>query len=297
MSIQPSTISIGSQLLLGDDDVFDVEWGFESIEGWHSGPGVNVEQVQRTVSHGQFAQAGHRTGRTISLTGWCAADDRLSVVSALNRLAAVLGDGGFDTFTFTDSDFGSLHTEVQLLGLDVDWRGTVAGVPRYQLQILAPSPYKFGATSSASTGFYNVPDGVGLVFDLFPTPPTGGSLDFNTASVVSGIATVENPGTAAASVVVSVAGPTPDGGFVITDLSTGKRLRWLGDVVPAGSTLVFDGRDGTVVIDGVADRSGDAIIEAWPVVPAGGDLSLLIDFVVPGTSTAVMTVECEATYW
>lgn len=281
----PAQITIDS-LVLGALDG-DVAWGFESIDGWHNGPGVQVDQEQRIVSHGQFGQPGHRTGRTITVNGWVLGDTRGPVAAALRELDAVLADGQFSTFTVDDVDEGVLSATVQLLDrLQVDWSTPTEA--RFQIQLLAPDPYRYGAVSSDSTGFAMDAVGAGLVFPLFP----GGVLDFG-ALGDPGIASVSNAGTASASVVFRVAGPAD--GFTITDTTTGKRVTYLGDL-PAGSELVLDGRDGSVVIDGVADRSGDTVVEAWPVLGAGQSRDFLFA-PLGGTTAAVLTTETTATYW
>lgn len=135
------------------------------------------------------------------------------------------------------------------------------------------------------------PVGAGLVFNLFPSP---GTLDFG-AQGSTGSLTVFNAGNAPASVKFTVTGPTPDGGFVIVDAATCKTITYLG-AVPDGSTFVLDGSDGSVVIDGIADRLGDTVVEAWPTVGAG--MSRDFSFTSLGATTAsVLTAEVTATYW
>lgn len=264
-------------------------WEFTSIDGWHDGPSTFVEQDQR-ISHGQFAQPGRRGGRTITVRGKLAAEDRALVADGIDRLNALLADGGFGTFEFVDRTQGSRWAMVQLLGAPLPaWSG--GPIAFYQLQLLAPGSYKFGATSSDSTAFGSAPVGAGLVFNLFGSPST---LNFG-AQGTTGTVTISNDGTAPASVKFTVAGPTPVGGFEIVDVSTGKRITYLGSV-PSGSELVLDGATGTVVIDGTADRLGDTIVDAWPQIPAGGSRDFLFN-PLGGSTAALLTAECIATYW
>lgn len=287
INLLPAEITIDTLVLRSDDG--ELQWGFESIEGWHNGPGIDVDQVQRVVSHGQFAQVGHRTGRTITVNGWVLGTTRAPVAGALRDLDAVLADGGFSTFTVHDDDEGTLTTTVQLLDrLQVDWTSPTEA--RFQIQLLAPDPYRYGETTSDSTSFAMDAVGTGLVFPLFPD----GVLDFG-ALGDPGTATVSNAGTATASVIFRVTGPGPTAGFRITDTTTGKSITYLGSL-PAGSELVLDGRDGSVVIDGIADRSGDTLVEAWPTIPAGGQRDFLFE-PLSGSTAAVLTAEATATYW
>lgn len=264
-------------------------WEFKTIDGWTNGPGVNVDQQQRIVDHGQFFQRGHRTGKTISIVGWIKGP-RALIAEAIDRLNAVLADGEQGLFQFTDVSLGLRWTYVQLLGAPViPWDGSPTC--KYQLQLLASDPYKYGATSSASTPFGAAPVGAGLVHPLHGGP----SLDYGAQGSTGGV-TISNAGTAPAPVVFTVTGPTPAGGFVIVDNTTGKTITYLGGAVPAGSTIVFDGSDGSVLIDGYADRLGETIVQAWPLVPKQSSRDFT--FIPIGAATAaVLTAECIATYW
>lgn len=268
-----------------------VEWRFEKAPGWLDGVGNDVDQTQRIVTHGQFGQPGHRTGRLFTITGRIYAPREL-MPDAIDRLNAILADGGFGRFEFHDRIEGERWTTVQLGPNSIratPWDGSPSFA--YQLELLSPSSFKYGTTSTATAVFAMDPVGAGLVFPLFPAPST---LDFG-AQGTTGTATVTNPGKAPATVRFTVDGPTPDGGFMITDTSTGKTIAYLG-AVPLGSQLVLDSATGTVTIDDVADRGGDTIVQAWPTVPAGGSRDFLFT-PIGGNTAAVLTAECVATYW
>ena len=287
---RPTQVIVDGFEFNGIDDN-GVRWRFDKLVGWHSGAGVDVVQEQRIVDHGQFGQPGHRRGKVLALSGRIEAADRALIQPALDSLNAVLADGGFGVLEYVDRTAGSRTTTVQLLvEPDVTWNGGPLAL--FQIQFLQTDPYKYGAVSTDSTGFSQTPEGAGLVFDLFEPSD---SLSWGVA-VDPGILTVTNPGTAEASVVFTVAGPTPAGGFHVVDLLTGSRITYLGGAVPSGSEVVLDGHDGTVVIDGVADRSGDTVVEAWPQVSPGGSRSFLFESVA-GFSAAILTASCDATYW
>lgn len=84
----------------------------------------------------------------------------------------------------------------------------------------------------------------------------------------SAIITMDNPGTADTWATHMVDGPVL-GGFEILDIPTGRRLRWTGDI-PEGLALTIDTRTGTVLLDGVADRSNLLTVRQWAPVPVGG---------------------------
>lgn len=293
----PAKIEIEGLLpTLNSTDEDGVEWVFDTIQGWTGGAGVEVDRQQRTFGHGEFAQPGRRTGRPITVGGWVYCADDTMVARATDTLAAALADGSFGVLTVTDDRLGPRWAHVQLVGtIDDDW--SKPNLYEFQLQLLAPEPYKYGALSEASTGLFDADfDGQGLVFDgASTTLAFEPSLDFGATPVDSGSISLENVGTAAANVRFVVEGPTPDGGFAITDQQTGLSIFYYG-VVLAGNTLVLDGRNGSILLNGTTDRYGDALVEAWPTIPPGSTRDFLF---VPlaDTSAATLTGSAYATYW
>lgn len=291
MNLSPGTISVGG-LTLNQFDTPDIEsevlWLFDDVDGWHDGASVEVDSQARVISHGQFGQAGRRGGRTITVSGNMVAPDRAQAGDAVDVLSSVLAGGEFGRFDFHDVDQGWRWTMVQLAATpDIAW--DTEKHFRFQLQFLAPDSYRYGQTSSASVGFA-ASSGSGAVFDAFPD----GVMDFGPLPDF-GTLSVQNPGSAAAAPVFTVSGPSPSAGFVITDVSTGRRITYLG-VVPDGSVLTLDGSDGSVLLDGVADRLGDALVEAWPVVPARSTRTFLFE-PLSGATSAQLTASVVATYW
>lgn len=94
-----------------------------------------------------------------------------------------------------------------------------------------------------------------------------GFLDFGLQGE-SALIVMDNPGNAETWAVHVIDGPVVDG-FEIVDIPTGRRLRWVGDI-PEGMSLTIDTRTGSVLLDDVADRSGQLVVREWAPVPPGG---------------------------
>lgn len=290
MILSPGTIAVGG-LVLNDSpapDEYEVLWTFDDVDGWHDGPSVSVESQARGIGHGLFGQVGSRGGRTITVTGDMVAPDRALAADSVDQLTSLLAGGVFGRFDFYDADQGWRWADVQIAATpDLAWETELHC--RFQLQFIAPDAYRYGQTSTASVGFA-ASSGSGMVFPLFPN----GVMDFGPLPDF-GTLTIQNPGTADASPVFTVSGPSPSAGFTITDVGTGRSITYFG-VVPAGSTLTIDSSTGAVVLDGVADRFGDALVEAWPVVPARSSRSFLFE-PLSGATSAQLTASVVATYW
>ncbi|WNO26037.1 minor tail protein [Arthrobacter phage Wildwest] len=120
---------------------------------------------------------------------------------------------------------------------------------------------------------------------------SGGVLDFGPAGA-PGTVTLENAGTADSAPVFTVSGYAP--GFTITEVSTGARLIYTGTVL-AGQTLVINAADGSVLLDGYADRSAFLSRREWTRVPGRGRNTYL--FESPGNDGASLTLGVKPAWW
>lgn len=291
MILSPGTIAVGGLTLNETEmpDESDMLWLFDDVDGWHDGPSVEFDSESRVLANGQFGQPGRRGGRMITVSGNLIAPTRAQAADGVDRLAAVLADGDFGRFDFYDIDQGWRWAMVQIAATpDVSW-ATEKRV-KFQLQFFSPDAYRYGQTSTASVGFAAA-SGSGMVFDLFNPD---GFLNFGPLPSF-GTLTVQNPGTAPSSPLFTVTGPTPAEGFTITSVATGKRITFLGSV-PDGSVLALDPSDGSVLLQGVADRLGDTLVEAWPVVPPRSVAEFLFEPLGSATS-AELTTSVLATYY
>ncbi|QIG58495.1 minor tail protein [Arthrobacter phage DrSierra] len=131
---------------------------------------------------------------------------------------------------------------------------------------------------------------------LGTTPPTSstgtsGVLDFGAAGS-PGTVTLENVGTADSAPVFTVSGYAP--GFTITEVSTGARLIYT-ETVLDGQTLTIDAADGSVLLDGYADRSAYLIRREWTRVPGRNRYTYL--FESPGNDGASLTLGVKPAWW
>lgn len=284
-----ATIEVGGLTFNATDDL-GVMWLVETIKGWHDGPSVSFEQTPRLVDHGVFGSPGRRGGRTVTLAGSIFGQNRTDVGEAVDRLAALLADGGYGRFEFHDDNQGTRWTDVQIAATpDIEW--LTATDVEYQVQLFSPSAIKYGQKAVGSTGFAETPYGVGLRFPMF----LPGHLDFGEKMPSIGSVTLRNHGTAPGTPVFTVTGPTPSAGFVITDIGTGRRIRYFG-TIPVGSALTIDARRGVVLLNGVADRSYEAVIDGWPTVPPRTTRDFLFES-LGAHATAILSAEMDAPYW
>lgn len=281
----PVALTVGD-IELTADPTHTVDWGLEKLDGWYESSDLSTPGERRSNAHGRFAQPGFADGKSIIVEGFVRSSNRTFLTDAMETISATLADGTFGKLEVFDEDEGYRWAMVQRSGRP-QYTFLNSRIVRFQLQFLAPDAYRYGQTSTATVGFA-ASSGSGAVFPAFPD----GVMDFGPLPDF-GIVSIQNPGTADASPVFSVAGPTP--GFVITDVRTGKRNTFM-SLVPDGQTLTVDTSDGSVLLEGVADRSGDALVEAWPVVPARSVSEFLFE-PLGGATSALLTASVVATYF
>lgn len=122
----------------------------------------------------------------------------------------------------------------------------------------------FDGDTVASDKAYSWTGSTGDSFsEEYATVGSGGYLDFG-ENGTPGTVTLENVGTADTAPVFTISGYAP--GFTITEVSSGARLVY-SDTVAAGQTLVINAADGSVLLDGYADRSPYLTRREWTRVP------------------------------
>lgn len=102
----------------------------------------------------------------------------------------------------------------------------------------------------------------------------GGALNFGVPGS-DGTVTLTNVGTADTTVKAIAFGPAPEG-FTITEVETGRRLVYVG-AVPAGQELAIDGKDGSVLLEGYAERSALLTVREWFTLPGRTSRKYLVE--------------------
>lgn len=258
-----------------------------SLEGWFSPAGTRREGTNRLWAHGTFSERGWRDQRVITLGGHIVTETRADAANMTDTLSAALADGTAGKFIVNDADLGYREANVYITGTPtVNWNGGVDIF--FMIDMVAPDPRKYGQPLTATT-LASAPGG-GLGFDLFATDDAG-VLDFGDAGE-DGTVTLENIGTADTAPIFTISGYAP--GFTITDVATGARLIYT-ETIQAGQTLTINAADGSVLLDGYADRSAYLIRREWTRVPPRTRSTYL--FESPDNIGASMTLGVTPAWW
>ncbi|MEU0675484.1 hypothetical protein ABZ330_21835 [Streptomyces sp. NPDC006172] len=235
-----------------------VDWAVEDLTGWRASPATTVQVTQKPAGHGGWATGRPRlTPRQMELRIFIAAPTPDAMDTAYERLLAAVSTGPV-VLQVTEGEL-TRQTVVYRNGdvlpvAESDYEAT------YSVPLIAPDPRRYG--DEVLTELYLPSSTGGLTFPItFP-------ISFG-ATVISGTARLDNPGTIAAPLRLVVYGPVSQPQITVTDDAGGTwTLAYSGDVA-AGDWLDIDTEAATVLYNGQASRrsllSGD-----WPAVPAGG---------------------------
>lgn len=271
--------------------------GLSEVEGWEELPPQRRVRIKRPSQHGTMGFAPTSEDRTIRAAGQCS--------SPAERDALLIELGALFTYASPDGRAEDLTIEKAGRALSVRayltrYQAIVTselwsmGMFRWQAEWVADDPLRYGPRISAPTSF---PVAVGgLRWPLYSNGAgvNVGALDYGPVST-TGRLLLANPGTAAAAIQHEVVGPVDAAGFEIIEIGGSGRLVYEGPV-PAGSTLLLDGGNGAVLMDGYADRGDVLTSRVWPVAARKSSVEL---FFRPrgSTSAATLTSSLAPAYW
>lgn len=286
MTIQtsPSLVAIGAMIFGNVDDTL-TGWVYTDIQGWYSGPGVRAAFTPRTFDHGSFDAPVFRDVRTVTLAGTYVGSSYSDAVAQATALTGLLADGSAGTIT-VDGISATVRIGIEPT---YSWVGDAAF--NFQISFIAVDPKRYGGALTA--GPIGMPvSGGGLAFPVVNTV-----FNFGTVPALS-VASLTNPGTAAASVQITVAAGAGalTGGFRILETVTGNVLQYSDDL-PAGSSVVFDSSNGSVILNSQANRRGSLTIAQWWQIPAGATRTVIFTGLAGTSATATLTASSRPAYW
>jgi hypothetical protein len=243
-------------LVLGGDTDIDVH----KITGWDDLDDPRSYDQPRARGHGDHPGDLYGQARIVTVTGEIASrtsrDALAADILAASPLSSTVEDLMITTFGRTLAAGARLIR--RHLPVEEDY---ASGKVPFALAWRCPDPLRYGQLRTAPTGLPTAGGGLSYpIGDLYDYGPLG----------ATGQITLPNEGTAPAPIVFEVTGSLPEG-FEIS--AAGGRLRYPA-AVPAGQVIVFDTADGTVLVEGTADRRGELTAADWLQIPPGTALTV-----------------------
>lgn len=260
-----------------------------SSSGWFDAPAVRTTAVNRPINDGDYRPGrSFRSGKVMSFTGLCEASSYAAAEQLFDELAAISPTGWDIPITVTtDNGVRTMNARVS---------GNLTVVPftprkaNFMVPLYAWDPRKLGPVRTASMQYGGAAAG-GLAFPLFDT---SGLLAFR-GMVNQQSLTVTNNGKAPTFPLFTIAG-TVASGFMITDVSTGKRYVY-GASISSSTVLQIDTSTERVTAGGVSDETGN-LSEADDLTVYGGETHTYV-FQPLGSVTGVpnISVAIQDAWW
>lgn len=256
----------------------------DDITGWTGdGPDVRRERTDRMNAHGEFSERGWRSGRLVTISGDVSCPSDAVTALAEQQLDALLGDGLEGVLEVADSATVPMSAGAGLFAPPKIGRKNDLTLT-YQIQFLCPKSRKYGAAVNAATGIATA--GGALEY------PLSDPLDYGLPGD-PGTVTLTNPGTADTAPAFTVTGDMPNG-FTITHVQSGQRLVY-SDAVLAGQTVRLDAADGSVWLEGNADRASKLTVREWVRLSRRSSGTWLFEAL--GSTGAQMIAEVRPAWW
>lgn len=269
------SVSLGGMVFAGNATQ---GWILQGIDGWNSLSGSKADVVERPQAHGAFdpgtdwRQSGV-FALTVAFVGAAYAD----TVAAIRNLTGLGAVDSLLPLVVTDES-GSTTRMVSIRKIDVPDLHGLPSVGGIALDLLAPDPFAYGDSTSASTGLPKA--GGGVQFPVqFP-------VNFGVAGD-DGRAIFTNTGTAPTPLRFKVSGGMSDG-FTLRCVETGDTLTFVRPL-DVSDYVILDSYDASVLLNGVSPVSGFLVQDDWWTVPPGGTRT--VQFNAIGVVTGVPTLE------
>lgn len=253
-------------------------WILAKLSGWLSLTESKADEVERPQAHGAFDPGTDwRTGAGFTVTLSYHGENPAELELALRELKGIAkSDALIDCMVETDAGVTSRMVSVRKIDIPgLTFMNFMSGIA---VDLLAPDPFAYGASSSASTGLPKAGGGVRFTMQ-FPA-------DFGVAGD-AGRAVFTNTGTALTPLKFKVSGGMSDG-FSLRCVETGDTLTFKRPL-DVSDYVLLDSSDASVLLNGVSPVSGFLVQDDWWTVPPGGTCT--VQFNAIGVVYGVPTLE------
>lgn len=280
------SVTIDGLIFHGDGDSLD--WIYEHLAGWYSGPPMRGGSDDRPNADGEFSvDRAFRSARPLKFSGTLTADSAAEAISRWMQFAAIQSDGRPFPLTVVDP-FGTLTATVSLDGapdvLEITNEGAEVGA-----RFIAYDPVKYGPARTVSTGLPT--SGGGLEY---PLGSPSGALYYGALGGL-GRVVLTNVGTAETWPTFEITGELTDG-FYLQCLESGDVLRYE-RVVPAGTSVSLDARTGEVLVDGISDGSTYLVRDEWFSAAPGGVCTVQFNAIGASSGSPLLSATISDGFW
>lgn len=255
------------------------------LSAWFKLATPNVRLSKRPNAHGTYTPDQLFTSEArIPFSGKFFGDSPLAAAVARNRLAALFNDGKAMMVTVTD-DLGPTSRVCFVTNYEPEWMPD--GNFSFSLDFAAPDPRRYGTLNTPSTGLPT--ESSGLVWPL-GSSPSGLFWDWGTPGDPGRVSFTNGGNTTSFPALLVGAGGSMAGGFVVTEVQTGRAIIY--PVNTAGDVVRLDSRTQRATLSGGSDVTGGLSRAEWFSVPPQSTYEY--QFATLGTTTGVPSLQLLA---
>lgn len=270
-------------------DVTGFVYDNETLDYWYALADAEVDFDKRPNAHGTYPLGTvYLDAHKPILVGQYYGATSLDALIARERLTAMFNGGRVVTLRVVD-ELRPTSRVVQVVDFDAPFRYGFEWFP-FDLSFVATDPRRYEATTVV--GPAPLPSsGTGLVWPLGSSSPY---FDWGTVGTL-GQVTFTNTGITETFPKIEVGGAGSfDGGFYVTEIETGRVLRYETATYP-GEVVLFDNRTQRATING-ADVTGGLSRREWFTVPPGATRRYQINSIGSTTGALAITLSAAPAY-
>lgn len=263
---------------------------YNRLQSWISGGTSKSSSRSRDRAHGSTEVDSIYFGElVVTFSGVYVGNSEVETQRAKEWLTSKKNNGRKIKVTVTTAA-GRTSRNGNVIAVDIPHTSSLTTF-EWSVDVQCRDPRRYGdeivkSTTLATTGIG------GLVF---PIGTTERFIDFGDGGGNGGRVSLTNSGTAPAAVLLEVGGGVMSGGFIITDVPTGKTLK-LTRLVPSGSTIYMNTRTGSATIDLQSSVTGQMTRKEWFTIPAGATHDIQFTAIGGTTGNPRMTARLSPTF-
>lgn len=231
----------------------------DTLDGWYKLPGIDVKLNKRPNAHGEYDPSQlFAQGARFPIIGQYYGTSPEDATAARNRLVGLYADGLPVRVTVADSE-ATTSRAAYVIAAEPEWMPDAHFT--FTIDFAAPDPRRYADAVETASGLPSASSGL-----VWPLGSGSAFWDWGTPGD-DGRVTFVNRGNATTYPIIEVGdgGTLPDG-FYVTEVETGRELRYVGSTL--GQAVTLDSRTTRARI-GTGDVTRYLARREWFEVPPG----------------------------
>lgn len=264
-------------------------WVYDNatLDAWYALPNIEAPLDKRPNAHGAYGLGKvYAEAAQPIVAGQFFGDTPTNALLARRRLSAFFSDGSPIVVEVVD-ELGSETRNAQIVDVDAPFRYGFTDF-HFDVVLVAEDPRRYGPT--IVDGPVGLPVASSGLFWNLGTAGSGLYFDWGTVDSLGQVTFTNDGGTETYPVITVGGAGSFDGGFYVTEIETGRALRYERATYP-GEVVVFNNRTQRAKIND-ADVTGGLSRREWFAIPPGSTRRYQINSI--GSTTGALAITLSA---